>query len=69
MAERPAGAIRPIPVAGRYGAFSVSESRVPAVRGYIRRQPEHHARVSLRDELASLLEKNGIEFDERYLLG
>jgi REP element-mobilizing transposase RayT len=52
-----------------YGAFSVSESRVPAVRMYIQRQPEHHARVSLRDELAALLEKNGIEFDERYLLG
>jgi len=52
-----------------YGAFSVSESRVPAVRGYIQRQPEHHARVSLRDELATLLAKNGIEFDERYLLG
>ena len=52
-----------------YGAFSVSESRAPAVRTYIQRQPEHHARVSLRDELASLLEKNGIEFEERYLLG
>ena len=52
-----------------YGAFSVSESRAPAVRTYIQRQPEHHARVSLRDELATLLEKNGIEFDERYLLG
>ena len=52
-----------------YGAFSVSESRAPAVRTYIQRQPEHHARVSLRDELAALLEKNGIEFDERYLLG
>src|SRR5687767_10910848 len=52
-----------------YGAFSVSKSRAPAVRTYIQRQPEHHARVSLRDEMASLLEKNGIEFDERYLLG
>jgi putative transposase len=52
-----------------YAAFSVSESRVPAVRTYIQRQPEHHAKVSLREELASLLEKNGIEFDERYLLG
>jgi hypothetical protein len=39
------------------------------VRTYIQRQPEHHAQVSLRDELVSLLEKNGIDFDERYLLG
>lgn len=52
-----------------YGAFSVSESRIPAVRAYIQNQQEHHARVSLKDELLALLQKNRIEFDERYLLG
>lgn len=52
-----------------YGAFSVSESRVSAVRAYVQNQREHHARVSLRDELIALLEKNRIQFDERYLLG
>jgi REP element-mobilizing transposase RayT len=52
-----------------YGAFSVSESRISAVRTYIRNQPEHHAKVSLRDELIALLKKHGIDFDERYLLG
>lgn len=52
-----------------YGAFSVSESRVPAVRAYLQNQREHHARVSLRDELVALLERHRIAFDERYLLG
>ena len=52
-----------------YGAFSVSESRIPAVCAYIQNQQEHHARVSLKDELLALLRKNRIEFDERYLLG
>jgi putative transposase len=50
-----------------YGAFSVSESRVPTVRAYIQNQREHHARVSLRDELITLLKRHRIEFDERYL--
>jgi REP element-mobilizing transposase RayT len=52
-----------------YGAFSVSESRVPTVRAYLQNQREHHARVSLRDELMELLKRHGIPFDERYLLG
>ena len=52
-----------------YGAFSVSESQVRKVRKYIQTQESHHAKVSFRDELIALLEKHGIEYDERYLLG
>ena len=51
-----------------YGAFTVSESQVAAVRKYIQRQEEHHQRVSFKDELISLLRKHGIEFDEENLL-
>ena len=47
-----------------YGAFSVSESQVAAVRKYIQQQEEHHKRTSFRDELISLLRKHRIEFDE-----
>jgi hypothetical protein len=50
-----------------YGAFSVSESRVRTVRAYIQNQREHHTRVSLRDELITLLKRHNVEFDERYL--
>lgn len=47
-----------------YGAFSVSESQVAAVRKYIQQQEEHHKRTSFEDELISLLRKHRIEFDE-----
>ncbi|HEV7507559.1 MAG TPA: transposase [Thermoanaerobaculia bacterium] len=54
--------------AGYFGV-SVSESRVAEVRHYIQTQQEHHARLSFRDELIKLLERNRIPFDEKYLLG
>jgi REP-associated tyrosine transposase len=52
-----------------YGAFSVSESQVEAVRRYIRNQEAHHAKVSFKDELIALLKKHQIAYDERYILG
>jgi REP element-mobilizing transposase RayT len=52
-----------------YGIFSVSASLVERVRRYIRSQEEHHRRVSFKDELMTLLKRNGIPYDERYLLG
>jgi putative transposase len=52
-----------------YGAFSVSESQLPRVRRYIQNQETHHAKVSFQDELITLLKRNRIEYDERYLLG
>jgi putative transposase len=50
-----------------YGAFTVSQSNVAEVRGYIAKQKEHHHRVSFRDEFIQFLEANGIEYDKRYL--
>jgi REP element-mobilizing transposase RayT len=45
-----------------YAAFSVSQSNVEAVRDYIRRQPEHHARHVFQDELREWLRKYEIEW-------
>jgi REP element-mobilizing transposase RayT len=50
-----------------YAAFSVSPSVMPKVKAYIRRQREHHRKVSFEEELIALLEKHGIEYDERYI--
>jgi REP element-mobilizing transposase RayT len=50
-----------------YGAFSVSQSNVEAVREYIRRQPEHHARQSFQDELRDWLRCYEIDWDEKYV--
>ena len=66
--ERP-GALERFEWQVGYGIFSVSASLADKVRTYIQSQEEHHRRVSFRDELISLLERNGIPYDERYLLG
>ncbi len=50
-----------------YGAFSVSQSNVEAVREYIRTQPEHHEKQSFQDELREWLRRYEIEWDERYV--
>ena len=50
-----------------YAVFSVSQSNVEAVRDYIRRQPEHHAKQTFQDELREWLRRYEIEWDERYV--
>ena len=51
-----------------FGAFSYSKSQIPRVIRYIMNQEAHHAKQSFRDEYVGILEKNGVEYDERYLL-
>lgn len=50
-----------------YAAFTVSRSQMQSVREYIRNQEEHHRKKSFKEQLLALLEKNEIEYDERYL--
>ena len=50
-----------------YGAFTVSQSQVDAVRGYVERQEDHHRKVGFESEFVALLEKHGVEYDERYI--
>jgi len=50
-----------------YGAFTVSKSQVPEVERYIRDQREHHRARTFQEEYRALLERHGIEYDERYL--
>ncbi|HJZ81318.1 MAG TPA: transposase [Pyrinomonadaceae bacterium] len=50
-----------------YGAFTVSQSQVNAVRKYIARQKQHHHKVSFRDEFIRFLIENEIDYDERYI--
>ena len=52
-----------------YGAFSVSQSNVPAVVKYIQEQVEHHRRVTFQEEYLEFLKRNRIEYDERFLWG
>lgn len=48
-----------------YGAFSVSESAVPEVAGYIAGQEEHHRKRTFTDELKLFVERYGLEWHEK----
>ena len=50
-----------------YGAFSYSKSQIPQVYNYILNQEEYHKNQLFRDEYIDILEKFGIDFDEKYL--
>lgn len=50
-----------------YGAFSVSQSNSPQVADYIRHQKEHHQKIDFKTEYRALLERHGIDYDERYV--
>ena len=52
-----------------YGAFSVSKSNVPAIVTYIQDQRRHHQTQTFQEETLSLLQKHGVDYDERYLWG
>lgn len=50
-----------------YGAFSIGQSNVAALKRYIRNQKQHHRRVTFQDEYRKVLRAYGIEYDERYV--
>ena len=50
-----------------YGAFTIGESQLPGVRNYVRDQEEHHRKTPFDEEFKKMLNKAGIEFDEKYL--
>ncbi len=50
-----------------YGAFSIGQSNVAALKRYIRNQKQHHRHVSFQDEYRDFLKRYEIEFDERYV--
>jgi REP element-mobilizing transposase RayT len=50
-----------------FAAFGVSASQRDKVLAYIRNQPQHHRKIDFKSELITLLEKHGVEYDDRYL--
>ena len=50
-----------------YGALSVSPSNVEQVKTYIADQEEHHRKMTFQEEYRKMLERHGIEYDERYV--
>jgi REP element-mobilizing transposase RayT len=50
-----------------YSAFTVSATARASIRRYIENQPEHHRKLSFREELMHMLKVAGVEYDPRYL--
>jgi REP element-mobilizing transposase RayT len=50
-----------------YGAFTYSRSQIDNVFRYINNQEEHHKKTTFKEEYIMLLEKFGIEYNEKYL--
>jgi len=50
-----------------YGLFSVSPSHFEAVRKYILNQEVHHRQEAFPVEFLRLLQRYGVDYDERYL--
>jgi len=67
LKERDPASCRDFAWQAGYGVFSVSASRLDAVREYIVTQEEHHRKSTFQDEFRALLRKHGVEWDERYV--
>lgn len=50
-----------------YGAFSISEDRVPRVRNYINNQARHHRRSDFKEEFIGFLVRHKVKYDPRYI--
>jgi putative transposase len=50
-----------------YGAFSIGQSNVAALKRYIHNQKQHHRRVTFQDELRTFFKRYQIPYDERYV--
>ncbi|MCU0706817.1 MAG: IS200/IS605 family transposase [Pirellula sp.] len=50
-----------------YGAFTVSATARDQVKMYIANQAEHHRVKTFREELEELLQRAGIEYEDRWL--
>ena len=51
-----------------YAAFSVSQSKVNEVKGYISSQEKHHRKLTYQEEVMALLKKHGMEFNPRFVV-
>jgi len=50
-----------------YGAFSYSKSQIDRVVKYILNQPEHHKKLTFKEEYLAFLEKFDVEYNPKYL--
>ncbi len=49
-----------------YGGFTHSINEKNAIIDYIKKQEEHHKKISFQEELRRMLEEAGVEIEEKY---
>jgi REP element-mobilizing transposase RayT len=52
---------------GGYGAFTYSYSEKDRLIAYIKKQQEHHRKVTFREEYENLLNEHNVDYNEEYL--
>ena len=52
---------------GGYGAFSVNPKGIEVVKEYIKNQHRHHSKKSFKQEYVSILEKEKVDYNEKYV--
>jgi putative transposase len=50
-----------------YGAFTYSKSAKENLIEYVKLQKDHHNKLNFKEELISLYQEHGVDFDEKYL--
>jgi REP element-mobilizing transposase RayT len=50
-----------------YGAFSVGQSQLAALKRYIANQKEHHRHKTFQEEYREFLRRYQVQYDERYV--
>lgn len=50
-----------------YGAFSIGQSQIKAVKDYIAKQKIKHKQIDFKSEFRGFLRKYEVEYDERYV--
>ncbi len=50
-----------------FGAFSIGINDIERTKNYIGNQAEHHKKRNFEQEFLIFLDRNGIEYDERYV--
>ncbi|NNE98020.1 MAG: transposase [Pyrinomonadaceae bacterium] len=51
-----------------YAAFSIGIGDLERTVAYLRNQEKHHENRSFEDEYLAFVKKNGLEYDEKYVL-
>jgi len=50
-----------------YGAFSIGQSQLPALKQYIANQKEHHRNKTFQEEFREFLKRYQVRYDERFV--